>query len=101
MDEAGGIETVELDDERFIALESTRNWPKYVIEWSVRRRSGDSDYPLAHGEVESMPPTEGETLEEMWARLREDALAQATAASGAEQTQEPKRSFLGRLFGRD
>lgn len=100
MDDVEGIETVELDTQRFIALESSRRWPRYVIAWSVRQRSGDSDFPLAHGEVESMPPEAGKNLDDMWAQLRQDAIDQATAAAGEAPKPAPKQSFIGRLFRR-
>ena len=101
METIENVETVDIDAERFISLEFARHWPKYVIAWSVRQRSGDSDFPLADGVVEQLPP-EGANLEAMWAELREDALRQAMtaaeSASPAPSSQPRQRPLLGRFF---
>jgi hypothetical protein len=94
-------DTVELDARRFVALELSRRWPKYVMAWSVRERSGESDFPVAGGEIERMPAS-GQDVETLWDDLRAEALRRAQAAldtSPAAREQE-KKSFLGRLFNR-
>jgi hypothetical protein len=97
------IETVELDGKRFIQLETYRQWPKLGVLWSVRQRSGDSDFPLARGSEEQLPRS-GQDADEVWALLREQALAAAhDAAQGAapEASGQKQTSFFGRLFRRD
>jgi hypothetical protein len=97
------IDIVELDKDRWITLEFAREWPKYVVTWSVRRRVGDGDFPEQRGRVEQMPPRDGETLEDVQGRLRDMAVGAAQeAASQAPQSGETERpSFLKRLLGRD
>jgi hypothetical protein len=101
VEEIEQTDVVELEGDRFISLQSSRRWPMYVVEWSVRRRVGDSDFPLISGKVEKMPPAEGTDLDEIWNDLREEALAQAHSAfEGISTSAEPhqKPSLLGRLF---
>jgi hypothetical protein len=96
------IETVELDGKLFIQLETYRQWPKLGVLWSVRQRSGDSDFPLARGSEEQLPRSED--ADAVWARLRERALAAAqdAAQTAAPAASEQKRtSFFARLFHRD
>jgi hypothetical protein len=103
LEEIEHSDTVELEQDRFISLQSSRKWPKYVVDWSVRRRVGDSDFPLVGGTVEQMPPAEGMDLEAMWSDLRQRALAQAQAAIEgipASTVSHKSKSLLGRLFGR-
>lgn len=104
MDELESVETLELDEDSFITIEITRQWPRYVASWSVRRREGESDYPVKSGEIERMPPRDPSELPAVLARLRQDAVTQATEAvqAGAGDRTETKeeRSLLGRLFGR-
>lgn len=103
MEETEGLETVEIDSERFISLEFSRRWPKYVASWSVRRRSGDSDFPLADGEVEQLPP-KGMSADDVREQLRATALQQAMEAAaqveGQAGTAEGRGSLLRRLFRR-
>jgi hypothetical protein len=100
MEEIESVETIELDEQRFITLEFARRWPKYVVSWSLRHRVGEADFPLAGGTVDRLPPRDG-PAEPVWDALREAARSQAMAAA-QEATTEPERkqSFLGRLFGR-
>lgn len=93
--------TYELDPERWIVVEISRRWPKYVASWSVRQQAGDSDFPLASGELERMPPSNPADLETELDALREQARAEATAALPAEQSTKPRnRGIFSRLFGR-
>jgi hypothetical protein len=96
-------ETVELEADRFIMLEFGRRWPRYVVEWSVRQRVGDSDFPLANGMVDRLPSA-GREPDDVWEQMREKALRQASEAaesySGPPAPQQKRHSFLGRLFGR-
>jgi hypothetical protein len=94
-------ETIDLDPERFVSLEFSREWPKYVVSWWVRQRAGDSDFPLATGSVDRLPPGSGEDLESTWAELRQAALEQAMTAASQTIVEPPKRrSFLDRLLRR-
>lgn len=101
MDELPMDETIEIDGDRFIQLLYERVWPKYVVTWSVRRRvSQESDFPLASGTAEALPPREG-PLDAVWARLRDEAVGAATAAAGSDAPRESRgrRGFLRRIFG--
>lgn len=105
MDELVSTETLDLDQDHFLSLETSRQWPKYVVAWSVRRRSGDSDYPVRSGTIERMPPKSPAELEEMLEALRQEAIAEATEAAAVSTQQSGKAehsggSFLSRLFGR-
>ena len=108
MEEAPRIETVEVDEIRFISLEFSRRWPQYVVEWSVRERhpegTRDSDFPLAGGELERSPRSAA-SPDAIWEDLRQSALAEARQAmanvAGAEQPAKQHRSLLDRLLGRD
>jgi hypothetical protein len=97
------VETVEIDAGRFISLEFTRPWPRYVVAWMVRQTAGDSDFPLASGSVESMPQR-GAQPDTLWDTLRDQAISQAMqAAAAAAPAGGPKgerRSLLSRLLGR-
>lgn len=88
-------EIIDLDERQFVSLEASRVWPKYRITWSIRRRTGDSDFPLASGMVESLPRDDAE---EMWRELRSQALDQAMNTAPAK----PPRTgtLLSRLLGR-
>jgi hypothetical protein len=96
-------ESIDVDSETFIVLSYDRTWPKYVVTWSVRRRAGESDFPVETGSVGDLPPRQG-TLEDLWDRLRQEALAQAQNAVGVTDTAPvggtATRGFLSRLFGR-
>lgn len=104
MDEAPPNEIIDLDHDRFIALEFSRRWPQYVVEWSVRQRSTDFDFPLASNTVEKPPLPAGGDPATLWDELREEALGQARQAlEGMAPSDRPvpqRRSILGRLFGR-
>lgn len=92
-------ETIEREDGTFLSLESARIWPKYRITWAVRRRSGESDFPIAVGYVEAMPPADG-NLQAMWTDLRSRALAESGASRRlVSEEREPKKSLFRRLFG--
>jgi hypothetical protein len=108
LDEIEGAETVEIDSERFVAIEYSRRWPKYVASWAVRQRSsgtefGESDFPVAEGEVEELP-REGVSADDLRERLRAAALAQAMQAvqgqAGQAEQGPRRRSLLDRLLGR-
>lgn len=101
-EEAQGYETVEIDAGQWVTIEFSRRWPKYVAEWSVRQQvSQESDFPVASGVVERMPPKDGESLEDLRDAMRAEAVRQANEALAAQQPpKEEKRGLLGRLFGR-
>jgi hypothetical protein len=102
MDSVERSEVVELDSERSIFLELGRKWPKYVAAWSIRQRSGDSDFPVDAGTVE-LPPTSQGKEEEIWEELRQRALQTARESvqlSGANSAERPKRSLVDRILGR-
>ncbi len=105
MEEAPRIETVEIEQDRFISLEFSRRWPQYVVEWSVRQRSGDSDFPLAGGTLERLPQPGADAPDSLWEDLRQDALAHARQAaesvSGYAPPVKERRSILNRLLGRE
>jgi hypothetical protein len=102
MENLPSSETLDLDAEHFVLLETSRQWPKYVATWSVRRREGDSDYPVSSGSVERMPPSPESPVDDLLADLRSEALAAAEQAAGNAPgaAVEPNRSFLDRLLGR-
>jgi len=99
MEHVDRIETEDLDEQQFVRLSFERRWPKYVVSWSVRRRSGDSDFPVAQGGVERMPPAASDDVDTLWHDLRQEALSQAQAAVPAQAPNS--KSFLGRMFNRD
>jgi len=92
-------ELIESNGGGFVRLTYSRPWPRYVVEWSVRRRRGDTDFPVASGEVEA-GPEEAESSD-VWNRLRERAL-QAVEEAGSKPGAGSggKGSWLARLFGR-
>jgi hypothetical protein len=100
----GTAETVELDAERFVLLVFSRDWPKYIVSWTLRQRAGEGDFPLGSGAVSSLPPRDGEDLDTLWERLRQEALdganAQAAEAAMAAPVAPQRRSLLARLFGK-
>lgn len=104
MEEITRSETVDIDDQRFILLEFGRRWPRYVLDWSVRQRAGESDFPLAGGTLDRLPPPSGEDIDALWEELRQEALGQANQAVGsvspAADQGSVRRSFWSRLFGR-
>jgi hypothetical protein len=99
----GTAETVELDAERFVLLVFSRDWPKYIVSWALRQRAGEGDFPLGSGAVSSLPPRDGEDLEALWERLRQEALDEANELAAEATVAAPaapkRRSLLGRLFG--
>lgn len=99
-DEYQSIHTYELDPERWIQVEVTRRWPKYVASWSIRQRSGDSDFPITSGEVERMPPRDGAELEEALDSLRDEARKHAMSAlPPSKKPSEQRKGLFNRLFG--
>ena len=105
MDNIERVETVEIDADHWIQLEFGRRWPKYVVDWSVRRRAGEGDFPIASGASEGMPPRDGGDMDALWDDLRTAAVEQARTAWVADvrvEAEAPKqRSLLNRLLGRD
>ena len=104
MNEFTGAERVEAEHARFVLLTYSRDWPKYVVSWSLRQIAGDGDFPLNSGHVEQLPPRDATGLDALRDDLRQEALDRANAASAeiapAAGSQGGKRSFLGRLFGK-
>jgi hypothetical protein len=97
------IETVELDANRWITLEFAREWPKYVVTWSIRRKVGDGDFPAGTGRVERMPPRGDETVESVLEALRGEAISDARAAAESDAGDEARRrpgGLIRRLFNR-
>jgi hypothetical protein len=95
-------EIVEIDEERWILLVFDRRWPKYVVTWSIRQRSGDSDFPIARGEFEALPSKERSGADQIWSGLRQQALDAAMAAQATAAPEQAKsRGFLSRLFGKE
>lgn len=102
MEDIERADWVELDESRFIQLEMSRRWPKWVVAWWVRQKRGEADFPVAHGEVERLPG-ENADLDEIWESLRQEALDQAAVAlQGVEVPRRRSgfRAFLDRLMGR-
>lgn len=99
MEHMDRVETEDLDEQQFVRLSFERRWPKYVVSWSVRRRSGDSDFPVAQGVVQRMPPAASDDIDALWDDLRQEALLQAHAAVPAKE--HKSKSLLGRMFKRD
>lgn len=101
MENEPSVESLDLDDHHFVSIEMVRQWPKYVVTWAVRRRAGDTDYPVQTGTLERMPPPAGEGVDDMLASMREEAIEQARQAAGSveEEPAGEKRSFLDRLRG--
>jgi hypothetical protein len=94
------LHTYELDPNRWIQVEVTRRWPKYVAVWSIRQRSGDSDFPLASGEIQRMPPHDPADLEHELEALREEARSTALSALPAEPLgRERRKGLFSRIFG--
>ena len=94
-------ETIEVDSDRWISLVYERRWPKNVVQWSIRQRVGDSDFPVQRGEVDGVlrPKDDAQAL---WDSLRSQALDQANAAvASAVPEQKESRSLLDRIFGRN
>jgi hypothetical protein len=92
-------EEVEVDATRVISLEFSRDWPRYALDWSVRFRSGDKNYPIGAGRVEALP-AQDQQVDEMWEHLRVSAMSAAQGAIEARKTAEESRpSLRRRLFG--
>jgi hypothetical protein len=100
MDVEERSEIVELDPDSWITLDFSREWPKYVVEWSIRRRRGDGDFPLATGRIDHMPPRGDETLEEVQEALRSAALDAARSDPAAASPPPKRPSLLKRLLNR-
>lgn len=96
-DDSAGVEELDLADNQFIALEQSREWPKYVVTWSIRRREGDADYPIASGCVERMPEDD---IEALLASMRAEAIQQAKAQVQSTVPAKSSPSLLDRLFKR-
>ncbi len=104
MNDFSGAEQVELEHARFILLTYSRDWPKYVVSWSLRQTAGDGDFPLGSGHVEQLPPSDAAGVDALRDELRQAALDQANVASAeiapTEGSTHGKRSLFGRLFGK-
>lgn len=100
MDVEERSEIVELNSDSWITLEFSRVWPKYVVDWSIRRRVGDGDFPQATGRVEHMPPRGEETLEDVQEALRSAALDAARSDAAAAPPPPKRGSLLSRLLNR-
>ncbi len=98
IDEGPPDEIVELEENRWILLVYSRRWPIYVIDWSIRQRVGDSDFPTQRGQVEAPPSRENG--EEIWASLRQSALDEAMVIAETASPEPKSRSLVSRLFGR-
>ncbi|GAC1473076.1 MAG: hypothetical protein PVSMB7_26550 [Chloroflexota bacterium] len=98
MDSLPMDEVIELDDSRLIQLSFDRVWPRYVVNWSIRQPAGESDFPIATGAVDALPPPEG-AIDALWDRLRSEATAEARAAIPAH-VPDQQRSFLSKIFGK-
>jgi hypothetical protein len=95
-------EVIELDSGRYIQLEKYRQWPKLGVLWSVRRRVGESDYPLQRGSEEDIAAG-AQDPDALWNNLRDSALAAArlaveTDVSTSAGTKRP--SLFARIFNR-
>jgi hypothetical protein len=89
-------ETVEIDEQRWISLEFSRQWPKYAVRWQLRQRSGDGDFPAARGEIDQMPAGK-DGADPIWESLRQRAIQAASQAAESTAAEAPKRSFFSRL----
>lgn len=102
MNENRGDQVVELDADSWISVEIDRQWPKYVATWSIRRRIGDSDYPVRSGTVERIPPSDPTELDDMIEKLRQEAVDQATAevaSTGQEEGRKEGASWIDYSVG--
>jgi hypothetical protein len=90
-------ETVEIDQEQWITLEFSRRWPKYVVSWQLRQRSGEGDFPKSSGEIGQMPAG-NEAADSIWDSLRERAVQAANESAAASPIDAPRPSLLRRLF---
>ncbi len=90
-------ETVEIDQERWISLEFERRWPKYVVSWQLRQRSGEGDFPQARGEIDQMPAANS-PADTIWDSLRQRAIQAANDAAAESPAETTRPSFLRRLF---
>jgi hypothetical protein len=101
MDDVPADETIELSIDRWIVLAFAREWPRYVVNWSVRQRAGDSDFPLLSGQA-SLAPERDRSSEEMWSQARDLATDDANAALETRVADAPtrKRGLLSRIFSR-
>lgn len=100
MDDVPDQEEVEVDATRIISLEFSRDWPRYSLEWSVRFRSGDKNYPIGGGHIEALPERD-KPAAQVWEQLRISAMSAAQAAidAGKGSEAESRPSLRRRLFG--
>jgi hypothetical protein len=101
LDDSPPDETIELTEDRWIALAFSREWPRYVVEWSVRRRVGESDFPLLRGRVVREPESGG-SGHEIWCEARDQAVEEANGALDQQVSEQPdgSKGLLSRLFRR-
>ena len=101
MQETPADETIELAPDRWILLVFGREWPRYIVEWSVRQRHGDSDFPTLGGRVVQEPDS-SRSAEELWSEARERAIEEANSAlaQAAERQGSSRKGLLARIFGR-
>lgn len=98
MEDAPPDEIVEVTTGQWVALAYSREWPRYVVRWSVRQRAGDADFPVAGGQVEARPSS-ATPSEAIWSELRQQALdAAPVASSGPSDDESERRSLLAKLF---
>lgn len=94
-------ENVDLSGDRWILLVFAREWPRYIVEWSIRQQSGESDFPVLSGRIVREPDRD-RSSEEIWNDARELAIEEASAALARHETQlsSGRKGLLARLLGR-
>ena len=99
IDDSPPDETIEVSEDRWIALAFAREWPRYVVEWSVRKRAAQSDFPVVRGRV-VREPERGRPSEEIWAEARDQAVEETNAALERQAAEQPAqgKGLLSRLF---
>ncbi|HZT97796.1 MAG TPA: hypothetical protein VFB34_13255 [Chloroflexota bacterium] len=97
MDELRPEETVDIGGGDFAVLRYRRLWPRYILEWTARRRQREEgeSFPLGSGTLESL-------TEPDWDSLRAQALDLARSAAGKSlsSSEGASRRGLRRLFSR-
>jgi hypothetical protein len=95
-------ETIELSEDQWIVLAFSREWPRYVVEWSVRQRSGETDFPIAVGRV-VQEPEQSRPAEDLWNAARGRAVDEANhaLAEAPPQSRAASKGFFSRLFRRE